>query len=104
MGISLVPRLLLLSACLAGSLALEFDLQYQTKCVMEEIADGVMALVEFSAFHKEDASRVQPLTVKVGRLMFSGGLDFAIALLQGVDRNRKRQKRAWAPRSCQVPW
>ena len=52
------------SALLAMTAGLEFDMIYQTKCIMEDIEENVIVLGEFSGQRKTDGSAV-PLNVKV---------------------------------------
>jgi hypothetical protein len=44
--------------------ALEFDMIYQTKCIMEEIGEGIIVLGDFTGERKSDGNMV-PLDVKV---------------------------------------
>uniref|UniRef100_A0A7S1SV81 GOLD domain-containing protein n=1 Tax=Tetraselmis chuii TaxID=63592 RepID=A0A7S1SV81_9CHLO len=46
--------LALLLLHIAATAAMEFDMTYQTKCVMEEIGVGVLVLGEYSAFLKDE--------------------------------------------------
>lgn len=41
----------------------EFEMAYQTKCLMEEMSKNVIVLAEYSAFHKDN--RDEPVTVTV---------------------------------------
>ena len=50
------------------SAALEFDMLFQTKCVMEEINRGVLVVGDYAAFEKENADRPVEMDVKVRRL------------------------------------
>jgi hypothetical protein len=43
---------------------LEFDMVYQTKCIMEDINEGVLVLGEYAAERKSNAEAI-PLSVKV---------------------------------------
>lgn len=62
-------------------MGLEFDMIFQTKCVIEDISADVMVLVEYSVFDKEDRKTPRPLSIQVsvhqhsvGRMIvFRGG-------------------------------
>jgi hypothetical protein len=60
---------LILLAFLSGthrlSAALEFDMLFQTKCVMEEINRGVLVVGDYAAFEKDNADRPVEMDVKV---------------------------------------
>ena len=62
-----MPLLALLMLALQQCRALEFDMLFQTKCVMEEINRNVLVVGDFAAFHKDDSSKVVPMDVKVCR-------------------------------------
>ena len=53
-------------ACLALGwvTALEYDMVYQTKCIMEEISENIIVIGDFSAVRKTDGTVVS-LDVKV---------------------------------------
>ncbi len=60
---------MILLAFLSGthrlSAALEFDMLFQTKCVMEEINRGVLVVGDYAAFEKDNADRPVEMDVKV---------------------------------------
>lgn len=59
---------LVLLACLAGvrwTSALEFDMVFQTKCVMEEINEGTIVVGDYSGKSKDTSATAVPLDVKV---------------------------------------
>mmetsp|Transcript_11178 Transcript_11178/g.28666 ORF Transcript_11178/g.28666 Transcript_11178/m.28666 type:complete len:208 (-) Transcript_11178:60-683(-) len=58
-------RLLALAMLASVAAGMEFDMVYQTKCVMEEISPGVLVLGEYTAFLKEDPDNLQEVDVKV---------------------------------------
>ncbi len=45
--------------------ALEFDMLFQTKCVMEEINRNTLVVGEFSSFHKNNAAQLIFMDIKV---------------------------------------
>jgi len=45
--------------------ALEFDMLFQTKCVMEEINKGVLVVGDFAAFSKDNSADMVDMDVKV---------------------------------------
>ena len=47
-----------------SSAALEFDMLFQTKCVMEEINRGVLVVGDFAAFEKEHPDRPVEMDIK----------------------------------------
>ena len=55
-----------------SSAALEFDMLFQTKCVMEEINRGVLVVGDFAAFEKEHPDKPVEMDVKA-RDTASGG-------------------------------
>lgn len=68
-------RLLALAMLASVAAGMEFDMVYQTKCVMEEISPGVLVLGEYTAFLKEDPDNLQEVDVKVApRQRQQGGL------------------------------
>ena len=55
-----------LALVFAGSAAaLEFDMLFQTKCVMEEISKNVLAVIDYEGFKREAPEQKVPLSVKV---------------------------------------
>ena len=61
-----LPCLLLLTALLAQhSAGLEFDMLFQTKCVMEEINRNTLVVGDFAAFHKDNSANLVSMDVKV---------------------------------------
>jgi hypothetical protein len=52
-------------------LALEFDMMYQTKCIMEEIDTNIIVVGDFLAYRKDDNSQRVALDVKVRALITS---------------------------------
>lgn len=54
--------------------AYEFEMAYQTKCLMEEMSKDVLVLADYAAFHKDDPSVPVTVTVRVddpkGRVIF----------------------------------
>lgn len=46
-------------------LGLEFDMIFQTKCVIEDISADTVVLVEYTVFDKEDRKTAMPLSVQV---------------------------------------
>lgn len=59
------PRclLLLLAMMVALSQQYEFEMAYQTKCLMEELSNNVLVVLDYKAFHKEQPE--QPVVVSV---------------------------------------
>ena len=44
---------------------LQFDMLFQTKCVMEELNHNTLVVGDFSCFHKDRVSQMVPVDVKV---------------------------------------
>lgn len=62
------PRLLFylcLAAMTSSASALEFDMLFQTKCVMEEITANVLVVGDFACVNKDRSSQMVPVDVKV---------------------------------------
>ena len=47
------------------AVALEFDMLFQTKCVMEEINKGVLVVGDFAAFNKDNTANMVSIDIKV---------------------------------------
>lgn len=61
----------LLASCAAQlAAALEFDMLFQTKCVMEEINKGVLVVGDFAAFNKDNSATMVDIDVKVRFLAY----------------------------------
>mmetsp|Transcript_20236 Transcript_20236/g.60997 ORF Transcript_20236/g.60997 Transcript_20236/m.60997 type:complete len:219 (-) Transcript_20236:264-920(-) len=45
--------------------ALEFDMLFQTKCVMEEINRNTLVVGEFASYHKDNSAQMVPMDIKV---------------------------------------
>lgn len=58
-------RLILWFSILGTALCYEFDLLFQTKCVMENVADGYEVTGSFTAYNKHDPSDRIPVDFKV---------------------------------------
>jgi hypothetical protein len=56
---------LVLTIAASRCVALEFDMIYQTKCIMEEINTNVIVVGDFLGYRKDDNSLRVPLDVKV---------------------------------------
>ncbi len=54
------------------SAALEFDMLFQTKCVMEEINRGVLVVGDFAAFEKEHPDKPVEMDVKARHSLRQG--------------------------------
>lgn len=56
------------------AVALEFDMLFQTKCVMEEINKGVLVVGDFAAFNKDNTANMVSIDIKVeepsGRVLY----------------------------------
>ena len=61
----LVMMASLLTASIPCTFALEFDMLFQTKCVMEEISKNVLAVIDYEGFKRDSPSEKVPLSVKV---------------------------------------
>ena len=63
-----VMAVLLVAACglrTPAVQAMEFDMTYQTKCVMEEISNDVLVFGEYSTFRKDGQTEDSDVDVKV---------------------------------------
>jgi hypothetical protein len=56
--------LIMMCALCTGATALEFDMIYQTKCILEEIDENIIVLGEYEAIRTTDRTYM-PVDVKV---------------------------------------
>lgn len=56
---------LLLAMMISPSQQYEFEMAYQTKCLMEELSNNVLVVLDYKAFHKEQPEQPVPVTVTV---------------------------------------
>lgn len=75
--------LLALSMSLPTAMPLEFDMLFQTKCVMEEINRNVLVVGDFAAFHKDNSANLVPMDVKVSSPKH-GNIDTACSCTNGA--------------------
>lgn len=57
--------LLFVNTVLHQAAALEFDMLFQTKCVMEEINKGVLVVGDFAAFDRQNTASMVEITIIV---------------------------------------
>jgi hypothetical protein len=43
----------------------EFEMAYQTKCLLEELSKDVLVLIDYKAFHKDNRDELVTVTVTV---------------------------------------
>lgn len=70
---------------------LEFDMLFQTKCVMEEINRNVLVVGDFAAFHKDNSANLVPMSVKVWMPMRCSVGGTGIPHMTGVSPMQRRQ-------------